>query len=496
MDNKKLHLEALVLFQKMEAHTTVVAAKRTMWHYNERRKEATKALRPILTEMQTKFEAGEQIAGCDSMKDYCASFKNQGALTYARCRQIITGKSGNEGKVKSLDLKEGMIVRIPVIVDDNGTKIVMKFRVDSLPHDIGEFRSPRSKSLKGRRFASVTLEVIEEPKETKTVYDSKCKACKDGTCKKHDSKLPVWNVGDPEPELIHALVGKKTKCGALTWKKYTSTSVSKVTCPHCLTPEFTHAESVEESKKEEKTVPNKTIHIYTTAHYQDMGLSFRSPKNFCGAKSYYGMKKRNGVFHRDHAHEANCADCIRLYNQIKPGLEQQEEEKERVWLPEQPVTPPTKETHLAANRRRTVCKKPIGAANPPHVAGRMPTCAICLKAYRQQTVRQDFIHAIKSAMGLLAGPGDPMGTAEKRMIKEQEALFDKLVETANTDATVQGWFSGDTECSYKQLQAWVDENLNLKSSLTVVVNDGALCETDETVSNVILNGDDERITSL
>lgn len=132
MDNKKLHLEALALFQKMEARTSVVSAKRTVAHYDERRKEVTKTLRPILTEMQTKFEAGEQIAGCDSMKDYCASFKAQGCLTYARCRQIITGKSGNEGKVKSLDLKEGVVVTI------NGVKYtvgnISKIRGSSVFH--------------------------------------------------------------------------------------------------------------------------------------------------------------------------------------------------------------------------------------------------------------------------------------------------------------------------------------------------------------------------
>jgi hypothetical protein len=101
----KLHEEALAIFGEIQPSKTIT-------DYNKRRKELTKKLKPILAEMQERFEIGATIGGCTSFKQYCEMYKPQGCYTYARVRQIITGKSGNEnkGKVKSLDL--GDVVRI------------------------------------------------------------------------------------------------------------------------------------------------------------------------------------------------------------------------------------------------------------------------------------------------------------------------------------------------------------------------------------------------
>lgn len=166
MNNQQLHDEAMALFDKMKPYSAYKHATKVVWNYNEIRKHATAKLKPILAEMQMQFDKAENIGGCTSMKEYCKRFRNQGCLTYARCRQIITGTSGNEGKVKSvrsLDLKPGMIVSFPVYVGDGNETKVMKFRVDSLPVGDGDFHSPRAKDLKGKRFANIILEVVEEP---------------------------------------------------------------------------------------------------------------------------------------------------------------------------------------------------------------------------------------------------------------------------------------------------------------------------------------------
>jgi hypothetical protein len=117
------------------------------------------------------------------------------------------------------------------------------------------------------------------------------------------------------------------------------------------------------------------------------------------------------------------------------------------------------EIHMAKNRRRTVCGKPMGDVDLRRWSGKTPTCVVCHKEYRSKYVRSNFVHAIKAEMGLLATAGDPMGTVEKRMTKEQSAQYDALVFRAQNDPTVQGWFSGDVACDSKQVRAWVEENL-------------------------------------
>lgn len=111
MDSTALHKKALALFASLQPTKREASAKRTVSGYNERRREDTEALRPVLTEMDERMKAGETFGGCGSMKEYCKTFKSEGCLTYARVRQIITGKSGNEGKlkVKSLDLLKELI---------------------------------------------------------------------------------------------------------------------------------------------------------------------------------------------------------------------------------------------------------------------------------------------------------------------------------------------------------------------------------------------------
>lgn len=99
-----LHSAALALMAEMKKTSRESSAAETIKDYNERRKKATEDLKPVLVEMDARMKAGETFGGCDSMKVYCKTYKPEGMLGYARVRQILTGTSGNEGKVKSLDL--------------------------------------------------------------------------------------------------------------------------------------------------------------------------------------------------------------------------------------------------------------------------------------------------------------------------------------------------------------------------------------------------------
>jgi hypothetical protein len=123
-----LHQRAMAIYVKLtDSH--IAKARRAIRDYNAARKEATFQLKPIFAAMQEKFEEGEKIEACSSMKEYCKVHKHFGCLTYARVRQILTDKSGNEGRVKSsksLDLKPGTLIGIDPTMFTNdrvGTKI-------------------------------------------------------------------------------------------------------------------------------------------------------------------------------------------------------------------------------------------------------------------------------------------------------------------------------------------------------------------------------------
>jgi len=107
--NAKLHDEALKYLVTLKPTKSEGESKAVVSDYNKRRIEATAKLKPILVQIDEAFQRGEKVYDHGSMKSWC---KAHGLMTYARVRQIITGKSGNEGKVKSatsLDLTEGTV---------------------------------------------------------------------------------------------------------------------------------------------------------------------------------------------------------------------------------------------------------------------------------------------------------------------------------------------------------------------------------------------------
>jgi len=106
-----LHQRALKVFGEIKRTDKEQRAADIVYNYNQRRKEEIENhIKPLVREMDAAFNRGETIGGATSMKQWCKAYKHYGALSYARVRQILTGKSGNEGKVKSLDL--GDTIRI------------------------------------------------------------------------------------------------------------------------------------------------------------------------------------------------------------------------------------------------------------------------------------------------------------------------------------------------------------------------------------------------
>ena len=102
-----LHDAALQLCASMLPDKKEVGAQKTLASMRERNKETKDKLRGVFAQMQTQFEAGEQIGGCTSMKQWCKTYKSHGALTYARVRQILTGTNGHEKRSSRLTFKSG-----------------------------------------------------------------------------------------------------------------------------------------------------------------------------------------------------------------------------------------------------------------------------------------------------------------------------------------------------------------------------------------------------
>lgn len=120
MSNQQLHDTAVALMTQMRKTKDEGEAAETMKGYAERRKALVEKLKPVLTEIDVAFQRGEQVGGCDGMKEYCKTYKPKGMVTYSRVRQILTGTSGNEGKVKSLD-QVGIHVNNVEIGENDGT---------------------------------------------------------------------------------------------------------------------------------------------------------------------------------------------------------------------------------------------------------------------------------------------------------------------------------------------------------------------------------------
>jgi hypothetical protein len=137
MENEKLHTKALRVFADMKPTQSIERAQNVVRDFNALRREHVEThVRPILIEMQAAFERGETLAGAPSLKQWCRVFKSEGVLSFARCRQILTGKSGNENKaVKSLD-PNGLVGSILTIGGEQFKVVGMDKDVRYVPEKI------------------------------------------------------------------------------------------------------------------------------------------------------------------------------------------------------------------------------------------------------------------------------------------------------------------------------------------------------------------------
>ena len=97
--NNELHSSAVSLLAEIKSNGQ--QAK----DYNTRRREATASLRPVLTEIWQKFEAGETVGGF-SGKEGWAKGQN---ITIRWCQKVIAGP---QAKTNSVRLKVGKVVKI------------------------------------------------------------------------------------------------------------------------------------------------------------------------------------------------------------------------------------------------------------------------------------------------------------------------------------------------------------------------------------------------
>lgn len=106
-----LHERVLKAFGIIKRTPKEEKARDVVNYFRDRKKdEIANHIKPMLEELQAGFERGEVHGGCTSLKQYCKGYKHYGVLSYARCRQILTGKSGNEGKKTKLRVDQVVMI--------------------------------------------------------------------------------------------------------------------------------------------------------------------------------------------------------------------------------------------------------------------------------------------------------------------------------------------------------------------------------------------------
>lgn len=162
IQNEKLHNQAHAVYSKLRRTPQEIKFNDS---YKDRRKKQTAKLKPILITMQETFDKGETIANATSLKDYCKRYKDAGMLTYARCRQIITGKNGHEGKVKPVDSLDRVVLQPGMLIEVDG----VTYRIPTQEESHAAHLST-TKTMTNPKFVSVilsSLEIMEPVKKTR-----------------------------------------------------------------------------------------------------------------------------------------------------------------------------------------------------------------------------------------------------------------------------------------------------------------------------------------
>jgi hypothetical protein len=112
MNNNQLHEEAVRLLLDRQRNATETNAKGCVKSYNQRRKQATAELQPILSAIWDALKRGESVGGFTSKEDWASSQ----SITIRQIQRII---SGTPQKRHDVALKVGMTVTV------DGAKVVL-----------------------------------------------------------------------------------------------------------------------------------------------------------------------------------------------------------------------------------------------------------------------------------------------------------------------------------------------------------------------------------
>jgi len=112
MTNDQLHEDAVKLLLQRQRNATETTAKGVVKSYNQRRREATAKLQPILTQIWDALERGESVGGHCGKEDWASSQ----SITIRQIQRII---AGTPQKRHDVVLKVGMTVKV------NDMKVVL-----------------------------------------------------------------------------------------------------------------------------------------------------------------------------------------------------------------------------------------------------------------------------------------------------------------------------------------------------------------------------------
>lgn len=154
------------------ASEAIIGARDEVKGYNAERKEKTAKLCEILTPIVKELEAGGTVNGIAGLQKWAWFYNPTTKSPKNSLRQImriVKPKDEGEDKVTSCHskvtkLKEDMVVSLQVYLGNEEKKHTVNFRVLYLPEGDGDFYG--TKKDRRKRFASVTLERVEEEKPT------------------------------------------------------------------------------------------------------------------------------------------------------------------------------------------------------------------------------------------------------------------------------------------------------------------------------------------
>jgi len=237
MTNDQLHENAVKYLLQRQRNATETNAKGVVKSYNQRRREATAKLQPILTQIWDALERGESVGGHCGKEDWASSQ----SITIRQIQRIIVGTP--QKKRHDVALKVGMTVTV------DGVKVV-------LTQALIDLLVPTPKKVAKKKVKTVACKLCGY---------KKCQCAEiqaSPACNRHAKLQPT--------AILHA---KKTGwgndgtlCGApLTWHdgvtgpsdESNNVGTGKsVNCPKCLEKRTARAKKANETRAVKKALRN------------------------------------------------------------------------------------------------------------------------------------------------------------------------------------------------------------------------------------------------